>query len=172
MRPSIMTILAIAAAAIIAGCGGDDDETEASASSTNAGLVSVADVDGTDVLADSEGRTLYTTTAEEGGEIKCVDACASFWEPVTASADQAEQAAADIGMELGVVDRPDGEQQLALAGVPLYTFTEEDSGQLEGDGFEDDFQGTHFLWEAARTGGGSSAPAEPQDPPGGVYDYD
>jgi predicted lipoprotein with Yx(FWY)xxD motif len=171
MRPSIMTTLAIAVVALVAGCGGDDDETEAGAASSGSGLVSVADVDGTDVLADAQGRTLYTTTAEEGGTIKCVDACTSFWAPVTASAAEAEQAAGDLDADLAVVERPDGGQQLTFGGLPLYTFTEEDAGGLEGDGFEDDFQGTHFVWEAARTGGGSGSPSEQRDAPGGVYDY-
>jgi predicted lipoprotein with Yx(FWY)xxD motif len=178
MRPSIMDTariaLAIGATALVAaGCGGNDDETEAAAAAADAGggLVSVASVDGTDVLADSQGRTLYTAVVEEGGEIKCVDACTSFWEPLTASPDEAEQAAADLGVELSVVDRPDGEQQLAFEGVPLYTFNEEDAGQLEGDGFVDDFQGTHFEWEAARTAGGS-APESDAEEPSSIPDYD
>jgi predicted lipoprotein with Yx(FWY)xxD motif len=167
MRPSIMTALAIAVVALVAaGCGSDSDGETAARS----GLVSVADVDGTDVLADAQGRTLYTTTAEKGGTIKCVDACTSFWAPVTASAAQAEQAAADLETDLAVVERPDGEQQLTFNGRPLYSFTDEDAGKLEGDGFEDDFQGTHFLWEAARTAGGSGSQKK-SDSPGGAYNY-
>jgi predicted lipoprotein with Yx(FWY)xxD motif len=59
-----------------------------------------------------------------------------------------------------VVRRPGGEEQLTLDGLPLYTFTEEQAGALEGDGFVDEFQGTRFEWEAARTGGGGGAPSE------------
>jgi predicted lipoprotein with Yx(FWY)xxD motif len=169
MRPSIiLSALVVAAAFGVAACGGSDNETGEAASS--AAIVSVASVGGTEVLTDSSGMTLYTAAVEEGGEILCVDACTSFWEPLQASSADAETAAGELDLDLGVVERPDGEQQLTLDGLPLYTFTEEDAGALEGDGFVDDFQGTQFEWEAARTGGGSqSAPSD--DDPGGVYGY-
>jgi predicted lipoprotein with Yx(FWY)xxD motif len=154
--------LAIGALALV-GCGGDDGEESAAAS---AGIVSVANVDGTEVLADSQGRTLYTAAVEEGGKILCVDACESFWEPVLASPADAEQAASELDADLSVLKRPEGEQQLTFDGLPLYTFAEEDAGQLEGDGFVDDFQGTHFEWQAARTDGGSGSNTQ-----GGGYGY-
>jgi predicted lipoprotein with Yx(FWY)xxD motif len=125
------------------------------------------------VLADSEGRTLYTAAVEQGGEILCVDACTSFWEPVVASPQEADAAAAELGAELGVVGRPEGEQQLTFEGLRLYTFAEEDAGQLDGDGFVDDFRGTHFEWEAASIGGGagSAGSGAPSDGPGGGDGY-
>ena len=107
------------------------------------------------MLADSDGRTLYTTEAEKGGKVRCVDACTSFWDPVMASPDDADRATGDLGADLSVLERPDGGQQLTFDGLPLYTFTEESAGQLTGDGFTDDFQGTHFEWQAARTDGDS-----------------
>jgi predicted lipoprotein with Yx(FWY)xxD motif len=160
-------ILIITAAVALAGCGGDDDEQAAAPAAATTSLVSVEAVEGADVLVDGEGRTLYTAPVEEDG-IRCVDACESFWAPTLASAADAEAAASELDAELGVVERPTGDQQLTFNGLPLYTFTEEDAGQLEGDGFVDDFQGTHFEWEAARTEGGSSEEA-PSEPPS--YDY-
>jgi predicted lipoprotein with Yx(FWY)xxD motif len=155
MRRSILLpILLIGAALGVAACG-SDDETGASAAGASTGLVSVGTVDGNDVLADSSGKTLYTAAVEKGGKILCVDACTSFWEPILASSSDAEQAAGETDANLGVVKRPDGQSQLTFDGLPLYTFAEENAGQLEGDGFTDDFQGTHFEWEAARTSGGS-----------------
>ena len=121
-------------------------------------------VEGTDVLADSAGRTLYTAAVEQGGKILCVDACTTFWDPVAASPDAADSAAAELDADLGVVARPDGDQQLTLGGLPLYTFTEEAPGRLEGDGFVDDFQGTRFEWEAARAAGETSAQPESNAP--------
>jgi predicted lipoprotein with Yx(FWY)xxD motif len=171
---SVKVALAIGATALgVAGCGGGDDEENAGAAGTSAGIVSVASVDGTDVLADSEGRTLYTAAVEQGGKILCVDACTSFWEPVVASQADADKAAAELDADLGVVDRPEGDQQLSFNGLPLYTFAEEDAGQLEGDGFVDDFQETHFEWEAARADGdsGSSGSNAPNDDSGGGYGY-
>ena len=139
----------------IAGCGGGDN---GAASGGGGDLVSVADVGGTAVLADAAGRTLYTAAVEKGGKIQCVAACTSFWEPVIASPGEAQQAADDVGADLSVLRRPGGEQQLTFEGMPLYTFTEEGAGKLDGDGFADDFRGTHFEWSAARTDGGSSTP--------------
>jgi predicted lipoprotein with Yx(FWY)xxD motif len=170
-RSIILPVLLIGAAALgVAACGGSDDEVAASPAGSATAIVSVANVDGTDVLADATGMTLYTAAVEEGGEILCVDACTSFWEPLQASAADAETAAGELDLDLGVVERPDGEQQLTLDGLPLYTFTEEDAGALDGDGFVDDFQGTQFEWQAARTGDGSrNAPSD--DGSGGVYGY-
>jgi predicted lipoprotein with Yx(FWY)xxD motif len=92
-----------------------------------------------DVLVDSEGRTLYTADVEREG-ILCTEACTSFWDPILASNDEARSASADLGIDLAVLDRPGGEQQLTFEGLPLYSFTEEDPGQLAGDGFVDDFE--------------------------------
>jgi predicted lipoprotein with Yx(FWY)xxD motif len=164
MRPSIILSALVLG---FAGCG-TDDEPGASATGASTGIVSVANVDGTDVLADSAGKTLYTAAVEKGGKILCVDACTSFWAPVLASPADAEEAGGALDAELGVVERPDGDQQLTLDGLPLYTFAEEGAGKLDGDGFVDDFQGTRFEWEAARTGGGSQ-PSD--DGPSGGYGY-
>jgi predicted lipoprotein with Yx(FWY)xxD motif len=154
-------------ALLLAGCGGDGDSGGGGGGerAASAGIVSVADVDGTDVLADSQGRTLYSAPVEKA-KVLCLAGCTSFWQPVMASAADARRAASDLGADLGVLKRPDGGRQLTFDGLPLYTFTEEGAGQLTGDGFVDDFQGTHFEWQAARTDGGSSSPAQ-----GGGYGY-
>jgi predicted lipoprotein with Yx(FWY)xxD motif len=157
-----LVALAIGAAALgivaLVGGGGDASTNRGSANASGgSGSVSIQSVDGTDVLVDSEGRTLYSAEVERNGEIRCTEACESFWEPVEASANEAESVSADLDLMLGVVERPDGDRQLALEGLPLYTFTEEGPGQLDGDGFVDDFEGTHFEWEAAATDGGSGS---------------
>jgi predicted lipoprotein with Yx(FWY)xxD motif len=152
-----LVALAIGAVAVgvVAIAGGSDDGANAGAA--NAGgdsrLVSVREVDGTDVLVDSDGRTLYSAVVERDGRIRCTGGCESFWDPVGASADEANSASADLGLELGVVRRPDGGRQLTLEGRPLYSFPEEGPGRLDGDGFVDDFEGTRFEWEAAATDG-------------------
>ena len=156
--PIILSTLLIGAAGLgFAACGSGDDSAGAS---TATGIVSVATVDGTDVLADSAGKTLYSAAVEKGGKIRCVGGCTTFWQPMLASKSAAEKAAGKLDAQLGVVMRPGGQQQLTFDGLPLYTFAEEGTGKLQGDGFADDFQGTHFEWMAARTSGGSSAPAD------------
>jgi predicted lipoprotein with Yx(FWY)xxD motif len=162
-RHSLTVALAIGAAALaLAACGGDDDDGNATAADAGTRIVSVQSVDGTDVLVDSEGRTLYTADVEEGGRILCTDGCTSFWEPIAASAREARTASTDLDLDLGVVRRPDGGRQLTFEGLPLYSFTEEGPGQLDGDGFVDDFEGTRFEWAAATTGAGmGSSDSEP-----------
>jgi predicted lipoprotein with Yx(FWY)xxD motif len=156
MRRSIIlpTLLIGAAALGIAACGSSNDD---SAATSSTGLVSIAQVDGTDVLADSGGKTLYSAAVEKGGRILCVNGCTSFWQPMLATRADATTAATKLDQNLGVVRRPDGGQQLTFDGLPLYTFAEEGSRKLQGDGFTDDFMNTHFEWQAARTGGGSSS---------------
>lgn len=177
IRHSAKVVLVIGATALgVAGCGGGDDEADAGASTAgaSAGIVSVASVDGTDVLVDSQGRTLYSAAVEQDGKIVCVDACTSFWDPLVGTSDDAKSASSELDADLGVVARPDGDKQLTFDGRPLYTFAEEGAGQLEGDGFVDDFQGTRFEWEAARADGGSGSAGSnaPSDGSrGGGYDY-
>jgi predicted lipoprotein with Yx(FWY)xxD motif len=166
-HPTKVAVTIVATALVVVGCGGSGGEDGAGEAAAGSGSVSVASVDGTDVLTDAEGRTLYTAEVEQGGKILCVDACTSFWEPVIGSPDESGSAAGDL--DLGVVDRPEGDRQLTFNGLPLYTFAEEAAGELEGDGFVDDFQGTRFEWEAARADGrsGSSGSDAPSDSPGG-----
>jgi predicted lipoprotein with Yx(FWY)xxD motif len=168
-------MLTIGAAALgVVACGSNDDDPGARSASSSTGIVSVAKVHGTDVLADSSGKTLYSAAVEKGGMIRCVDACTSFWDPMLASSADARKADGRLDAKLGVVKRPDGDRQLTLDGLPLYRFAEEDAGKLEGDGFVDDFKGTHFEWEAARTSGGSgsSDSTAPSDhSTGGGYGY-
>jgi predicted lipoprotein with Yx(FWY)xxD motif len=155
----VIAAVAIGAGALVlAACGDSDDDGSGGAATmtSGSGLVSIRSVDGTNVLADANGRTLYDAKVEKG-RIHCTGACTSFWDPMDASAKQAKSASADLDLDLGVVKRPDGADQLTLNGLPLYRFEEEGAGQLEGDGFVDDFEGTHFEWAAATTGAGSAS---------------
>jgi predicted lipoprotein with Yx(FWY)xxD motif len=158
IKNSVLAVVAVGAAALVlAACGGGDDGNATAADGgSGSELVSIQDVDGTNVLTDSAGRTLYTAEVEQG-RIRCTGACTSFWDPVVASPNEAESASADLDLELGVVSRPDGESQLTFKGLPLYSFTEEGPGRLDGDGFVDDFEGTRFEWAAAGTGSGSAS---------------
>jgi predicted lipoprotein with Yx(FWY)xxD motif len=157
----------VAAVVLLAGCGGGDSDAETDVG--DGGLVSVANVDDADVLVDAEGHTLYTADAEEDGTIRCVEGCESFWVPLEAAPSEIEAVGSSLAQDLGVVERPDGSSQVTFDGVPLYTFTKDDVGELMGDGFTDNFQGTRFVWTAARVDG-SEAPATTPDDPGG-YGY-
>jgi predicted lipoprotein with Yx(FWY)xxD motif len=171
-RSIFLSPLVIGAAALgVAACG-SSSSTPASSSNTSSGtpIVSVAKVGGSDVLANSAGKTLYSAAVEKGGMIRCTGGCTSFWKPLTATSAQAKAASAKTGKSLGVVKRPDGTEQLTFDGMPLYSFATEGAGKLQGNGFSDVFAGTHFKWQAAQTGGGAPTPA-PSKPSGSGYGY-
>jgi predicted lipoprotein with Yx(FWY)xxD motif len=155
IKYSAATALAIGLAAVVlAACGGGGNGASGNASTMSAGtgIVSVRSVDNTKVLSDSHGRTLYSANVEKGGSIMCTSGCTSIWAPAGASATQAKTAATALKLNLGVVKRPGGADQLTFDGKPLYSFTQEAAGQLKGNGVVDDFNGTQFTWTAAATG--------------------
>lgn len=137
----------LAAAALLAACGSTGEDAG------NTG--SQEDSQQSNILADASGKTLYFTDQEEDGTIRCVDECLDFWIP----AGRQDAPRTDVA-ELDVKQRTDTQQeQLTYEGKPLYTFTlDKAAGDTKGDGLEDDFGGTHFVWHAVTLGGGD-APA-------------
>lgn len=140
---------AVAVALVASACGQDSTETGDTSprSSTDAPFTTeTIDEFGT-VLVDAEGNALYTNEAESDGTVKCVEGCAEFWPPLAAPTDELPSTIDGIDGEFGVVARPDGSDQVTLDGQPLYTFAEDGApGSITGDGFEDDFDGDHFVW--------------------------
>jgi predicted lipoprotein with Yx(FWY)xxD motif len=146
---------AVAVAAALAACGSDDDTTERTGGGDRAQTVAVAEVDGIgEVLVDASGMALYTADEEADGQVRCVDTCTSFWEPLAAG-DAAPTGAPGVGT-LDVIERPDGTQQVTADGRPLYTFVQDSPGSVTGDGFADDFGDQHLTWHAVRPGGATS----------------
>jgi len=163
IRKTAAVALAIAASSVVlAACGGGDS---GGSMHTANSLVSMGSVGNTKVLTDAQGRTLYSANVEKGGRILCTSGCTSFWMPVDASSSQAKTAATDLNLDLGVVKRPGGADQLTVDGKPLYSFTQEGPGQLKGNGFVDDFHGTQFTWTAAATGGTQASSSAPSNSP-------
>lgn len=184
-RPLITTSQTLAlliggGALTLAACGSGNTGSTAAApsgspTSTGSGVVSMATVNGTQVLADADGHTLYSTSSESGGHLLCTGGCTSFWQPVLASQQQARQASATLHKTFGVVSRPGDGTQLTYHGLPLYSFTDESAHELTGNGFSDSFNGTRFTWSsaltpmsaspgAAQTSGGTTSG-------GGMYGY-
>jgi predicted lipoprotein with Yx(FWY)xxD motif len=161
-RKAILAIATMAVLALgVAACGSSNDNSDnASAAtgsgSTGGGTVSTKSVSGVgDVLVDSKGAALYTNDMDTASKVACTDQCLTEWVPLAAqgtpsSSDSAVQA------KLGTMKRPDGGSQVTYKGIPLYTFVEDSSGQVTGNGFTDSFAGTTFTWTAATTGGTSS----------------
>jgi len=160
-RNSILGIAAMALLALgLAACGGSDDSDNGSAAATTGGgggnqTVATMSISGIgNVLVDSSGKALYTNDMDTGSKIVCTDSCLTEWLPLAApgggqptSDDSAVQA------KLGTVQRPDGSSQVTFGGMPLYTFVDDGTGEVTGDGFADSFGGTDFVWTAATASG-------------------
>jgi predicted lipoprotein with Yx(FWY)xxD motif len=171
---------ALIASLALAACGDGGGSSNAPASSSRASAtVAVRSIDGVgDVLVDSSGNALYAADVEADGKVKCVGACGSFWKPLTIDSGTPTAASSDVG-EVAVIKRPDGSRQVTVGGKLLYTFADDSAGQIKGIGFEDDFDGHHFTWNAvlaggklaSRQGGGSSGHDYGGDTSGGGYGY-
>ncbi|HEU0041801.1 MAG TPA: hypothetical protein VFQ15_05565 [Jiangellaceae bacterium] len=167
MRLAMAPVLAVAALALAAcGGGGTDNSTTAPAAGAEGATVAVADVAGQSVLVDASSDPLYTSEQESDGEPLCTsDGCLAFWEPLTAVGDMPTGEVA--GGTIGEVTRPDGSVQVTFDGRPLYTFTQDEPGQVNGDGLSDTFDGQTLTWHVVTVDGSTdSGPAT-----GGGYDY-
>ena len=73
IRNPLTAFVAIGVAALVlAACGNsNNDNGTATAASASTGVVSVKTVDGTDVLAKAQGKTLYSADVEKSGQIMC-----------------------------------------------------------------------------------------------------
>jgi predicted lipoprotein with Yx(FWY)xxD motif len=155
----LIPALVIAAAVGLAACGGGGGGGDATAAAgTGMNVVSTKDIGGTGtVLVDSSGQALYASDQEAAaGKILCTGACNSFWEPVTVNGNVS--GSNSVSGKLGVVKRPDGGMQATYNGKALYSFTQDQPGQVTGDGFQDAFDGQQFTWHVVTVGnsGGTS----------------
>lgn len=97
------------------------------------------------ILTDSTGMTLYLFANDTAGTSTCVDACATAWPPLTATA-------VSVGSDLtagdfSLIARSDGTQQLAVGGLPLYRFAgDTKAGETTG-------QGLNGVWYVAGANG-------------------
>jgi predicted lipoprotein with Yx(FWY)xxD motif len=172
MRRLLIAGAALAASLVIVACGDSSSETAAPAGGGQ--TVSIKSIDGIgDVLVDASGKALYASDVESDGKVHCTDGCTSFWQPLTV--DSGTPTAADgvgkLGVikradgvgKLGVIKRADGARQVTADGKLLYTFSEDSAGEVEGNGFADDFDGQHFTWNAVLAGGKLASSADSQD---------
>jgi len=139
---SALTILALAAALAVSGCGSDDSSGEGGAygsggggstqaAKSESGGESASGGDGVvavgkgselgPILVDSKGLTLYDFHKDKGGKSACYGACASTWPPLTTEGAPKATAGAQSS-RLGTTKRDDGTVQVTYAGHPLYTY--------------------------------------------------
>ncbi len=155
MKKLLIPAIVIAAAVALAACGGGGGG--AATAGTGTAAVSTKDIAGTGtVLVDSSGQALYASDQEAAmGKVLCTGACNSFWEPVTVNG--TVSGSSSVPGKLGVVKRPDGGMQATYNGEPLYTFTQDQAGEVTGDGFKDAFGGQQFTWHVVTVGNSGGA---------------
>jgi predicted lipoprotein with Yx(FWY)xxD motif len=84
---------------------------------------------GTTVLANTKGMTLYTYSKDESDKSMCTGTCAQNWPPLTAAADAKAEG------DWKVITREDGTKQWAYKDKPLYTFAHDTkAGEVKGHG--------------------------------------
>ena len=92
-------------------------------------VVKVASLsDGSPVLANLRGRTLYSLSVETHGKFVCTakSGCTSIWHPLTVGAGVVPKGP----VKLGTVKRPEGTVQVTYRGRPLYYYAHEKAGEV------------------------------------------
>ena len=121
------------------------------------------------ILVDSKGFTVYVFDSDKNGTIACVNQCANAWPPVTLTAGATLPTTGALAADLTTVARPDGAQQVAYKGRPVYRFGGDTKpGDTKGEGVLN-------LWHAVKlsqAGGGTTATtAAPAPAPAPVNPY-
>ncbi len=135
-----------------------------SSSASSAGTTVLSrTINGTAVLTNSKGFTLYWFGPDTSTTSKCTGSCATYWPPVTGPV----TAGPGVTGTLGVITRSDGTMQATYDGHPLYTYAGDSApGQDKGNGLN--LSGG--VWHAATVSGAMLA-ASPSASSGGGYGY-
>ena len=99
--------------------------------SASGGALSMTTINGTAVVTNASGKTLYWFVPDTSTTSKCTGACATYWPPVIGPV----TAGSGVTGTLGVITRPDGTKQATYDGHPLYTYVADSApGQAKGNG--------------------------------------
>jgi len=164
---AVVTTVAIAAVAIAIAGTGSSDSSSPSPPAANTATVSSEEIgDKGAVLVDSAGKALYAADQEiAAGMVLCTEGCTSFWEPLEVS--NGSPTGDSVSGDLGIVNRPDGGRQVTLNGKLLYSFVEDEPGEVTGDGFEDAFDGQTLTWRVVHPDGTTGASGDTSTGPFG-----
>ncbi len=106
------------------------------------------------VVTDGTGQLFYRSDNDTAAPpaSNCLGACTATWQPVVADLDKPPVLLGVDESAVGVVTRPDGTDQLTIAGWPIYRHVGEHGG-LEGT----QANGTDGVWFAVRPDGNKAA---------------
>ena len=169
--------VALAAAALLAGCGSSKSTTStatnapaaattpattsaASSTQPSGGVLIVTKPSrlGTIIAAGPKHLTAYMFAADSGGASACTGACATAWPPVTTSG-APHAVGSVVAASLGTITRSDGTTQVTYKGHPLYFFEKDGDS---GDAYGQDVNAFGASWYALgadgdQAGGGGSS---------------
>jgi len=131
-----------AMALVVAACGSSGSSSASSSSpaapassaapptSASSSALMTATINGTKVVTNSGGHTLYWFVPDTSTTSKCTGSCATYWPPVKGPA----TAGAGVTGTLGTITRSDGTKQATYDGHPLYTYVGDTApGQAKGN---------------------------------------
>jgi predicted lipoprotein with Yx(FWY)xxD motif len=152
----LLLALALVAAAVAAGAAAQHGGSKRVAKEAQSPTLAKT------VLATTNGRTLYSLSAEKNGRFICTGSCLSVWHPLTVPTGVKPTGP----VKLGTISRPEGGTQVTYRGRPLYRFGgDSKAGEANGEGIKD--VGT---WHAATPPQQKAEPA-PQPAPENPYPY-
>ena len=126
---------AVAPLAAACGSSASTTSTTAATTSTSSGSTSTATVVKVvtvptygAILTDSSGRPLYTLSGT------CTGSCAAAWPALTVPASTKPTGDTGVTGTLSTVKQADGSNQVTYNGSPVYTFVQDSSGHVTGQG--------------------------------------
>src|SRR6516225_6753602 len=153
-----------AAVLAIAACGNSASSSSSPAAGSSGTTLTSATINGTAVLTNSAGFTLYWFVPDTSTTSKCTGSCATYWPPVKGPA----TAGSGVTGTLSTITRPDGTTQVAYDGHPLYTYVGDTApGQNKGNG--QNLSGGK--WYEITVSGASPAASTSPSSGGGGYGY-
>ena len=134
--------------------GASSPAASAPASSASANTVLSTTINGTQVLANSKGFTLYWFVPDTSTKSNCNGSCATYWPPVKGPV----TAGSGVTGTLGTITRSDGSTQATYDGHPLYTYVGDTApGQAKGNGLNLSGGVWHEMTVSGATAPGSSS---------------
>jgi predicted lipoprotein with Yx(FWY)xxD motif len=166
-------IAGLAAIALtVAACGssggsaatGGPSTPSASAAAAGGTTLSTRTINGTVVLTNSAGLTLYWFVPDTSTTSKCTGSCATYWPPVKGPA----TAGSGVTGTLGTITRSGGEVQVTYDGHPLYTYAGDTApGQAKGNGLN----ASGGVWHEMTASGAAAPASSPSASSGGGGGY-
>ncbi len=166
---------------LIAGCSSSSPSSTTTGSATTAGTTPSAatsgpaaasgssalkttTINGTLVLTNDKGFTLYWFAPDTSTKSNCNGSCATYWPPLKGPA----TAGAGVTGTLGTITRSDGSVQATYDGHPLYTYAADTApGQASGNGLN----ASGGVWHEVTVSGSPAPAASPSTSKTGGYGY-